>query len=178
MKKVLAISLLLILLFNTGGYYFMFWALKKDAISKLNFRLDEDRYEDGETITVKIPLTLPYPISNIGYQRISGQYEHNGESFSLVKQKHENDTLYVVCIKNEKAEHYNKVMQQLVEKSEEQQNSFLFLTKFLGDYIAQVNPVWQQYAGWCMSIPTCELTYSLSNHWERIPSPPPEIAIA
>ena len=36
----------------------------------------------------------------IGYERVNGEFEHNGEFFKLVKQKLENDTLNIVCIKD------------------------------------------------------------------------------
>ncbi len=175
LKKAIAISLLLLLLFTTGGYYFIFWGLKQDAISKLNKKLDEDKYEEGETLLVKVPLTLPYPIANIGYQRISGQYEHNGESFSLVKQKHEADTLYIICIKNERVGHYNKAVQNLVKQTSEQQNSFFFLSKFSADFISSNTSQWIRHQGWCMSIIYSDVIEYKTNVWLRIPSPPPEL---
>jgi len=165
----------LLLLFNTGGYYFVFLGLKHDAISRLNKKLDEDKYLDGETLTIKVPLTLPYPINNIGYQRISGQYEHNGEAFSLVKQKHENDTLFIVCIKNEKADHFKRLAQKFVEQSDESQNPFFFLSKFSADFISSYTTDWVHQPGWCMLTLFADVITPKTNVWLRIPSPPPEL---
>jgi hypothetical protein len=45
-----------------------------------------------ETILLKIPVAVPYQIDSEGYERVDGEFEHQGEFYRLVKQKYQNDT--------------------------------------------------------------------------------------
>ena len=62
--------------------------------------LNAGNYSELETFEFKIPLNIPYPIQNRGFDRVHGAFEFDGEFYELVQQKLERDTLYVVCIKN------------------------------------------------------------------------------
>lgn len=72
---------------------------KKDLLE----RLDANQYSREEVVVLTIPLSLPYPIQNNGYERVNGDFEYQGEYYKLVKQKLENDTLFLVCIKDVEA---------------------------------------------------------------------------
>lgn len=78
----------------------MFWMMGKQANQKLLNRLEANQYSDQETIVLTIPLTLPYPTYQNGFERVDGEFEYQGEHYKLVKQKLENDTLFIVCIKD------------------------------------------------------------------------------
>jgi hypothetical protein len=78
----------------------VFWAMEHRAKSDLLVRLDADNYSSNEAVVLSIPLSLPYPIYQEDYQRVNGDFQYQGESYTLVKQKLENDTLFVVCIKD------------------------------------------------------------------------------
>ncbi len=103
-------------LFNVGGYYIVFWALHSQAKSELLHRLDADQYASSDTEVLSIPLSLPYPLQqDDGYKRVNGEFEYQGSYFNVIKQKIENDTLFLVCIKN----HQEK---KLVSKMNEYSN--------------------------------------------------------
>ena len=78
----------------------MFWALRYQADQELQKQLDANNYSDGESVVIKIPMTLPYQTTSAAFERINGEFEHQGEFYQLVKQKLENDTLHIVCIKD------------------------------------------------------------------------------
>lgn len=101
MKKALSILLLLVFLFNVGGYYIVFWGLRYQTDQELTYRLNTDQYDRSETLEIKIPVTLPYPIQSRDFERVDGRFEHNGEHFKLVKHKLQNDTLYIVCLRDQ-----------------------------------------------------------------------------
>lgn len=63
-------------------------------------RLDADNYKSGDLTILAIPLSLPYPVQQTAYERVDGDFEYQGEYYKLVKQKIENDTLFVACIKD------------------------------------------------------------------------------
>jgi hypothetical protein len=111
-KKVLAILFLVVFLFNVGGYYIFFWGLDLTAKAKLTQRLDSGNYSELEVFEFKIPLNIPYPIQSRGFDRVSGAFEFNGEFYEMVKHKFVNDTLYVVCVKNEKKQDLTRAFEK------------------------------------------------------------------
>jgi hypothetical protein len=94
---------LFVFLFQVGGYYLVFWTMELRAKSDLLTRLDAEDYSREEAVVLTIPLSLPYPIHQDNYERVNGDFQYNGESYKLVKQKLENDTLFIICIKDKEA---------------------------------------------------------------------------
>ncbi len=123
MKRSLSIILIVIFLFNVIGYYGIYVAMLRQARTALNEKIDNDQYRDDQTVTIKIPLALPYPIQQNEFQRVQGDFEHQGEFYKLVKQKYSNDTLYVVCIKNVEEKKAFLVFSDLVKLSTDQASS-------------------------------------------------------
>lgn len=144
MKKGLSILLLTLFLFNVGGYYIVYWAVRFQTDQQLTERLDADLYDLSETIELKIPVALPYPIQPQGFQRVEGRFEHNGEFFKLIKHKLHNDTLYVVCIRDVETRHLVRTMNEYVQltqgllQSSPAQKALHFLSKLVvKDFCAQ-----------------------------------------
>jgi hypothetical protein len=117
LKRLVSIFLLTLFLFNVGGYYLVFWGLQQKADNVLTARLDANRYSLNETVELKIPITLPYPLQQNDFERVNGTFEHKGEHYKLVKQKLGNDTLYVVCIKDVAAKSLSKKMTDYMKLS-------------------------------------------------------------
>jgi hypothetical protein len=82
----------------------VYLGLRFNANSELIQRLDSGAYSTDETITIKIPFSIPYWSNSNEAERINGEFVHNGEFYKLVKQQLKNDTLYIVCIRD----HYEK----------------------------------------------------------------------
>ena len=95
----------MVFLFNVGGYGLVFWLAERHANQKLESRLNDNQYEDTETVLLKIPIDLPYPITQNDYERVTGDFEYEGQFYTMVKQKIENNTLFLVCVKNTDATH-------------------------------------------------------------------------
>ena len=115
--------MLIVFLFNTGGYYIVFWGLHFNAKAALSQKLDLGDYSADETYEFKIPLTVPYPIYGGGFDRAYGDFEHEGEFYSLVKQKLENDTLYIICIQDKKKQHLAKAFNEYANVSNDTGNT-------------------------------------------------------
>jgi hypothetical protein len=82
------------------GYYGVFLGLhlKNDiAISKA---LDADTYDPSNTITLKVAVAIPYMPDQPDFNRVDGQFKHNGELYRMVKQRYAQDTLTIVCVKD------------------------------------------------------------------------------
>ena len=61
-KRALSIVLVVVFLFNVIGYYGIYVAMLSQARTALNEKIDNDQYKEDQTVTIKIPLTLPYPM--------------------------------------------------------------------------------------------------------------------
>ena len=130
----------MIFLFNVGGYYIVFWGLRLQTDQKLSFRVDANLYDEAETIELKIPVALPYPIYEQDFQRVDGRFEHNGEHFKMIKHKYENDTLYVVCIRDVETRELVNTMNSYLEltqgldETSGNQKALNYLSKLLKDF--------------------------------------------
>ena len=100
MRQAFAITFILIHLFNLGGYQLVFNQLENNSHQNLVSRLDNDAYRESELIELKVPISLPYQISQADFERFDGEVEVNGTHYNYVKRKIQNDTLVVLCIPN------------------------------------------------------------------------------
>ena len=107
MKKVTSICLMILLMLNIMGYYGFFLGLEYKNARHLSQRIDSGFYHDGETITLKIPMAIPY-YPNTDFERVEGEIEYNGGNYRLVRQKYYQDTLHIVCIRD----HQGTVLKQ------------------------------------------------------------------
>jgi hypothetical protein len=178
LKKAVSIVLLLIFLFNVGGYYFVFRGLIRTSDQALIQRLDKGLYSPEETIELKIPVAFPYPMQEQGFKRLDGKFEHQGEFYKLVKHKLENDTMYIVCIRDGQQKRLEKTMTDYVKVTNElpssSKNTMSFMGKFLKDYEAGVSSEIFHQSGWIMKISGTQQLSELLSGETRISSPPPK----
>jgi hypothetical protein len=179
LKRTVSILLLLIFLFNVGGYYVVFWGLRQHADLALSKRLDAGLYADEEIVELKIPVTLPYPLQQRGYERVYGKFEHNGEYYKLVKQKHAHDTLYVICIRDNQEKKLVKTMHDYAEMTSElpqsSKKALHFFGKFLKDFEPAPAGTLLRQQGWSRNISFCMMPFLVRGQRIVIPSPPPEV---
>lgn len=135
----------MVFLFNVGGYYIVFWGLRFQAEQHLDRRLDANLYDTGETIELKIPMVLPYPIQTREFERVDGKFEHQGEFFKLVKHKLHNDTLYVVCIRDHATRQLVNTLTdyvqliQAIPGTDAGQKALNYLNKLVKDFCARAD---------------------------------------
>lgn len=134
------------------GYYGVFLGLKYKNDKDMIQMLDAENYSDSETITIKIPISIPYAADSKSFERVDGKFEHNGEFYRLVKQKLSQDTLYVVCVKD----HENKVIDEAMtsfvktftDKPADNHSNSKILISFIKDYMSQTFALLQESNGW------------------------------
>lgn len=178
MKRAFSILFLLIFLFNVGGYYLVFWGLRSQAKKDLLHRLDADQYSAEELIVVAIPITLPYSNQVSDFERINGQFEYKGEFYNLVKQRMENDTLFIVCIKNHQEKELVNAMNEYSDLANNlptgAKHTLDLFDKLFKDYnIPYV--VITGHNAWCMRLTFKTPVYDLRYQSYPIFSPPPNI---
>lgn len=142
LKKLTAIALIVVFLFNVIGYYGIYMVMLHQANVAMDEKIIHDQFNENQTVTIKVPLTLPYPSANESYERAEGDFEYQGEFYKLVKQKHAKDTLYLICVKSVEEKHAFQIFSDLVKLSTDQtpsthnQNS-----KTIVSFIKDYNPV-------------------------------------
>ena len=144
LKQIVAILLILILLFNIGGYKFVFTYVEQKATHRLEERIDANQYSEAQLIEFKIPLQMPY-YNDTKYESCYGEIEVDGEHYRYVKRKVSNNNLYILClphiekdnidaIKSNLVRSLNDIQDNNVPRQQKQQSCIkLMLSKFLPD---------------------------------------------
>ncbi len=140
MRRAIAILLLLVFTFNVIGYYGIYWFARDHFRSVMLQKLDADNYSAYESITLKIPVSLPYQLNSAStdFERINGSFQYKGEFYKLVKQKMKADTLYVVCIKDHQEKQLHAAMSDFMKISNDIPSSNI---KVLGGFGKDFEPV-------------------------------------
>ncbi len=114
MKRTITLVLLILFLLNVIGYYGVFVGLRLSNQLSLQQQFDAENYESQE-VTIKVPIAIPYAVDSKTYERVDGEFEHEGQVYRLVKQKLQSDTLYIICIKDNRAQKINQVLADYVK---------------------------------------------------------------
>jgi PBP1b-binding outer membrane lipoprotein LpoB len=103
-KRIAAILLLILLLFNWVGYEFYTALLQDHADKAMVANLDQNNYTDADLISIKVPSThLSSYVNSKEFQRIDGKIEINGVQYNYVKRRYSEDSLELMCIRNKTA---------------------------------------------------------------------------
>lgn len=82
------------------GYYVIFVGMQHEHDAAVTKTLDAGSYDASNTVTLKLPMSVPYMQDNEEFIRVDGVIEHEGEHYRLVQQRYANDTLTVICIRD------------------------------------------------------------------------------
>jgi hypothetical protein len=115
LKKIAAILLLLIFLFNLFGYQFVISFLQYKADAKLEFRIDNNEYDESSLIEMRIPLNMPYQERYTDFERHYGEINIKGKAYTYVKRKIEGDVLILKCIPNESKQQLKETSNDLAK---------------------------------------------------------------
>lgn len=98
LKKITAILLAGILMFNWFGYQLLTHYLQSKADDRLVAKIDMNDYDESQLIEVRVPINLPYHNDWQEFERYDGQIEIEGIHYKYVKRKVENGELVLLCI--------------------------------------------------------------------------------
>ena len=162
------------------GYYGIFLGLRYQSNREIKEKLDTEAYLENETLSVKIPYTLPYQMDWKEYERLDGEFEQNGEFYKLVKHKLERDTLYVVYIKDHRGTDLFKSLVDFVQASSGSpvsQKAITFIKSLVKDYIPTTSTLHVASMGWCQSPGFSSREYQVILTSLPVFSPPPEMSL-
>lgn len=108
MKRLAAILLLALLLFNWCGYRLLTAIQSQIASSRLETRIDQEYYSIQDLVELRIPLEVPYQLNQADFERSYGEVEVDGRVYVHVKRKIENGHLILLCLPNENKEQIEK----------------------------------------------------------------------
>lgn len=156
MRRIVAIALLLLLLFNVLGFYGIFMGLQYQNRQQLVQRFDADQYDESQTITFKVPLSIPYAGDRQDYVRVDGEFEHEGEFFHMIKQRLSQDTLYVVCVNDQQSKRIHRAMTDYVktfgDDAAGQDHANIIVPSFIKEYLIESHHMDRSSRGWAQPI--------------------------
>jgi hypothetical protein len=136
-KRIAAILLLCLLVFNWVGYQVYTAILQHSADKTLIADLDHNNYADKDLISIKIPAVHISSYANsTEFVRVDGKVQIGGVQFNFVKRRYLGDSIELLCIPNQKAtrlqsakDEFFKLVNDLQhpgqsKKSEQHNNSF------------------------------------------------------
>jgi len=178
LKRFFSIVLIIIVLLNTMGYYVIFVGLQYKHDAAIIKKLDTDHYDAFQTVTLKLPISVPYRIDDENFTRVNGVIEHNGEHYRLVKQKYANDTLTVICIRDVERKKINEDMADYVkgftDKASGRHNNVKQTITFIKDFLPHFLAVASATNGWESDIQHITFPEPLVSSFEPSVIHPPE----
>lgn len=172
MRNIFSYLFVALILFNVMGYYGLFLGLLYTNNLRADRQLDAEDFAGNPVVTLKIPITVPYAIySGDGeYKHARGDFEHKGEFYRLVKQRLFQDTLYVVCVKDEKRASINNAFEKYVQTFSDHTPDFAkelrTLPGFIKDFISRDFAILTESAGWeqCLSRHSHSVLFPVDYH--------------
>jgi hypothetical protein len=155
-KKIVSIAFIFLLLFNVLGYYGLFFGLHYQNRQELIQQFDTENYSKLETVTIKVPLAVPYANDSQEYQRVDGEFEHQGEFYHMVKQRLSQDTLYIVCVKDQQSKRINQALTDYVktfaDKPVDGKSQTTTLPSFIKEYLVGTYTIKSSSGGWSLNV--------------------------
>ncbi len=146
--------MLALFVLNMVGYYGVFVGLKLSSEIAIREQFDAENYT-AEEVTIKVPIAIPYATDSKDYERVDGEFEHNGEFYRLVKQKLQSDTLFIVCVKDNQTQKMNQALADYVktftDKPVSSKQSTKTVNSFSKDYLSTTTAVETISTGWNLS---------------------------
>jgi hypothetical protein len=107
LKKIAAILLLSIHLFDLGGYLLVHQYLIYRSDRFFNEQTAKNLYNKLDLVDVKIPISLPGIRSWKSYEPISGQIRFHNNAYNYIQMRVTRDTLFLKCVPNYRATKLN-----------------------------------------------------------------------
>jgi len=100
LKRLFAIVLLSVHLFNLGGYALFYQYFIHQADVQMVKEVYNDKINDSRFIELKIPVHMPTVTDWSDYEVVAGQVQLKDAFYNYVKLKMTRDTMYFICLPN------------------------------------------------------------------------------
>jgi hypothetical protein len=180
-KRLFAIVILNIFLLNVLGHYGILLGQKAESATKLTSKLDSEMYDLGGTVTFKVPLAVPYSNDSEGYERIEGEFTKDGEIYRLVKQRLLQDTLYIVCVKDEATSKINRTLEDFVQSMaghEDDNQQQVVSPGFIKDFVDTTITLTNSVTGWEAEVANASTPHHFFDSYQASIVNPPDSHLA
>jgi len=178
-KRGLTIVLLVLFLLNVLGYYGVFMGLQFVNEREMRALFDDDNFLPEEEITIKVPITVPYATDAREFTRVDGEFEHQGETYRMVKQRYISDTLHIVCVKDNTSKEIKQALNDYVksftDKPSSEKGSTKTIQNFIKDYIPCFTVLQSEESGWNKVLSYRTHTSMYESLAIQLNSPPPKV---
>jgi hypothetical protein len=123
LKKLAAILLIFLFLFNLFGYRILYYYAQQQSDVTLEHNLDQNAYNENELITLTIPLSMPYQHNSDGFERFDGEITLNGNIYKYVKRKYCDGKIIFLCLPNHNKMHLEAEKNKLASNNNDIQSS-------------------------------------------------------
>jgi hypothetical protein len=172
--------MLVLLLYNAVGYFLVFHIRHQIAQKEFEDYINSGNYSDKDLSLFKVPIQQYYENSGKDFNRVEGDFEYNGKFYERVKERLQNDTIYIYCLNNEKEEELlaqlsDHIQTHLVDSKNKQNKPEKPFNDLLKEYLPRIETV----------VPEVNFSISLLAHINlrvlqihsrdlTIPTPPPK----
>ena len=180
MKRIAAISLLALLLYNAFGYYILFAYEREQARIVSVQDLPESAFQ-----VLKFNLAIYTSVENTDFEYVNNELTVEGKTYHIVKKRIQNDSLCMYYVRNFRQDELRQSLNQIVETQgiSSHSNSTTptkqLLKSFLKDYIS--NDIYVLVV--CSPLKVSEsnkitigASTELMSPYLSLHSPPPEVA--
>jgi len=185
LRKITAILLFLLLLFNLCGYKLWFYYKLKKSDKKVEASIDNHQYNDADLITIKISIPLPYQTNWSSFQRVDGEISFNGKIYKYVKRKVWNSELILLCLPDENKMHletakddFFRLVNDLQQNTSKKTHSENILKNTLSDYDKLHDEQVFYISSVKINYTTSKNIFALTLKVHNIPEQPPETLAA
>lgn len=116
LNKIFAIIILSLHFFNIGGYELLFRFQQQKNSKQTSQKIEKGNYSNAELVLLKVPVAVPYSTEQSEYEQYDGEIEWGGAHYNYVKRKIQNDTLYLLCLPNERLTKLRKAQHTYADK--------------------------------------------------------------
>lgn len=120
MKKLFSSVFVALILLNVMGYYGLFLGLQYKNARDMISQFDAGTYNIDEAELIKIPFPSPDGYSSEEFERVDGDFEHNGKVYRLIKQRLYRDTFHIVYMKDNVGTALNNALADYVKTFSEE----------------------------------------------------------
>ena len=180
-RRSACILFLILMVLNTIGYYSFLVLVKEQMGSRLSRKIAAGAPEPGGDMILKIPLTVPYPTGSEEYEAAEGEFSYEGAVYTVLKQRHYNDTLYVVCIHDYKAtqvaHQINDLSHAFAGKGDHPGTGLKLIDSLSKYYCFTQHTILSLSAGWSLDCTLSKPSHRYSCHLAEIIYHPPETSV-
>lgn len=123
LKKLSAILLIALFIFNLFGYRILFYFARQQSDINIEKALDSNQYSEKDLITIKIPMSIPYQIEQKDFERFDGEVNLNGKIYKYVKRKVCDGNLVLLCLPDQNKMSLETAKNNVVNNSLDFQNT-------------------------------------------------------